>query len=149
VRSEAYSIRGKPVAPRKPRVLILDLEGYIIVEDDDGGPYAEFAFPSGIETFARASLLPSDLFESALRQAIVGHDTWSYDPCKVGSKVYGEAPERTIPNRVRVINVARWKVKNWAIFVINRTSELFIRIAILDPDIRVLVKNALTPSTLR
>lgn len=128
-----------------PLTQVLDLEGYIISEEDEGGVYAYFSFHSGeMEPFARLGVLPPKMREQILQVVVSKNDIWGYDPCRVGCRVLGEAPDRTIPNWGRPIFVMRPRVKDWAILVVSGVSELFIRESALDFDLQTSIHTLLT-----
>lgn len=129
-----------------PRIQILDLEGYIVSESEDGGPFAYFV-TAGEEpsSFLRVNLLPSPLAKKVIAEATLSNrDIWVFDPSRVGSRVYGEAPSRTIPDWRRPIHLLYSRVtKNWTILVINRVSELFVRESGLSPNLQEAVRPLL------
>lgn len=142
---EPTPISQRGVLGAYPLTQVLDLEGYIISEEDDGGAYAYFSFHSGdMEPFARLGVLPPKMREQILQTVVTKKDIWSYDPCRVGCRILGEAPDRTIPNWKRPIFVLRPRVKDWAIFVVSGVSELFIREGALDFDLQTNIRTLLT-----
>jgi len=127
-----------------PLTRVLDLEGYIISEEEEGGHYAYFSFQSGeMEPFARLGVLPPKMRDQILKMVVSKDDIWRYDPCRVGCRVIGEAPDRTIPNWIRPIYVMRPRVKDWAIFVVSGVSELFVRENALDFDLQTSIHTLL------
>jgi len=123
---------------------VLDLEGYVNVEEDEGGSFALFEFPGALpEPFARVSKLPAILLLEVVAVGTAQPTKWPFVPDRVGGRVFGEAPNRTISNWKEKVRVFLPDLRNWAILVINGQAELFVRMNALPPRLRTAVKGAL------
>lgn len=120
---------------------ILDLEGYVVVEQPLGGRVAVFKFPdAGLVSFIRTKDLDPDLFEAVLAVVTRRPTRWPFLREHVGSRVFGEAPDRTISDWLGPTHVFRPGLRDWALLVIDGRSELFARLDALTLDLRQKVR---------
>lgn len=123
---------------------VLDLEGYVNVEEAQGGNYALFEFPGATpEPFLRVSRLPPILMMEVTSVGTHQPTKWSFVPDRVGSRIFGEAPGRTIPDWRGKIRVFLPDLRNWALLVINGQAELFVRMNALPSQLKKTVRIAL------
>ena len=135
---ERTQIRLSEVVRRE----VLDLEGFVVVEEDDPGPFLSFIFRGQIETFIRTKNLPPTLLKAVVDATTRAPTSWRFDASRVGVRVFGEAPDRTVHNCLGPTNVFRAGVRDWAILVFNGRSELVVRSGALPTFLRRKVQDS-------
>lgn len=115
---------------------VLDLEGFVVVEHPEGGILAEFVFPDlGTVPYVRIKDLPEEVRLALIKAATKAPTTWPFKPEVLGSRIFGEAPQR-ISDWQGPIQVYRPGGRAWAMLVINDHAELFVRLDAIPQSLR-------------